>query len=940
MNKKLISVFTSLLIFFIAAAQLGPDINNPIPLDPNVRTGKLPNGLTYFIMKNAKPEHRAELRLAVNVGSMQENDNQQGLAHLTEHMAFNGTKHFAKNDLIDYIESIGSRFGADLNAYTSFDETVYMLQIPTDSPAIVDKGFEILEDWAHNQTQDPVEVDKERGVVIEEWRLGQGAQERMRRQYWPVLFKDSRYAVRLPIGKPDIVKNCSYETLRSFYRDWYRPENEAIIVVGDIDVDKTEQRIKDEFGQIPPSGPNARPVEKYPVPDTKGVMIAKATDKEATYTVLQLMYKQPKQKIKTVADLRMDMAQDLYNSMLGNRLKELQQQANPPFIAAGSRYSGLVRTKDAYTSYAVVKDSGVERGLEAIVTENERVKKYGFTAPELERAKKEMMKGIEKEYSERDKTESRDLVGELVYYYLEQEPDPGIEYEYNFDKKYLDGISLQDVNGLAKKWMTGDNNVVVIITAPQKDSATLPSDDKIRAVLNEAATKDIKPYEDKAMNMPLLAKTPTPGKITEEKENKKLGTTTWKLSNGVTVIIKPTDFKNDEIMFNSFSFGGTSLSDNKDYLTATHIASIYDNSGVGDFDKVSLEKWLAGKIIGVSPYINELQQGVRGQCSPEDQETMMQMIYLYFTKPNHNDADYKAYIEQMRGYLQNRNSSPEASLQDTISVTMGQYNYRTLPMNEGRLSEIDPARGYDIYKERFGDADGFTFVFVGNIDPAKFKPLVETYLGGLPSTKKKENFKDVGIRPPKGDLEKTVVKGIAPKSSVYMKLTGPFDYNYKNRNDLSLLMQLASIKLRETLREDMSGVYGIRASPTMRHYPKEEYEITIAFGCAPEKVDTLVQAAWVVIDKIKQNGCDDKDLQKLREMAIRERETNLKENRFWLNTLYNSAVDKENPEEMLTYVDYINSLKSDDFKRLANKYLTKENMAEFVLKPVSDGGSK
>jgi len=913
-------------------AQVSSDLNSPIPFDPNVRTGVLGNGMTYFIMKNAKPEHRAELRLAVNVGATQENDDQQGLAHFTEHMEFNGSKHFAKNDLVDYIESIGSKFGADLNAYTSFDETVYMLQIPTDSQTIVNKAFLILEDWAHGITEDSVEIDKERGVVVEEWRLGQGAGERMRRQYWPVLFQGSRYADRLPIGKKDIIEHASYETLRSFYRDWYRPENMAVIVIGDVDLDQMEAKVKSQFSGIERKS-NVRPVRSFDVPDTKGIAVAKATDKEAQGTAVELIYKAPKEVDKTLTDYRRDLMEELYNSMMTTRLKELTQQADAPFIYANAGYSGLVRTKDAYTSLAVVKDGGLEKGLDALVTENERVQRFGFTEGELDRAKKELMRSKEEEYNERDKTESRKLTYALVAHFLEKEPDPGITYEYNFTKQYLPGVKLSEINALAKKWIHNDN-VVAIINAPDKQGVVLPSDDKIKEIISAAAKKDIKPYEDKSTNVPLLAQKPTPGKVTEEKQDKEMGTTTWKLSNGVTVILKPTDFKNDEIMFNSFEFGGTSLYPDKDFMTASHIADIYDNSGVGDFDNVTLQKWLAGKIVGVSPYINDIQQGFTGSCSPDDAETMMQMIYLYFTKPNHNQADFKAYIEKQRANLQNRSTSPEATFQDTVRAVMGQYNYRVLPMTEARLPEIDPERGYQIYKERFSDADGFTFVFVGSIKPEVFKPLVETYLGGLPSVKKKETFKDLGITPPKGKVVRSVHKGVAPKSTVAIKLTGPFDYTYKDRNDLSLLTQLVAIKLREQLREEKSGVYGVGVRPATNHYPKKTYEITISFGCAPENVDSLVLTAWQEIDKIRKNGCEDKDLQKLRETALRQRETDLKENRFWLANLYADAVNNESPKQILGYVDYINSLKGEDFKHLANKYFGTDNVAQFVLYPV------
>ncbi len=931
--KKIVTVIVLLMTMFITGfAQSTTDLNAPLPINPNIRMGKLPNGMTYYIMRNTKPEHRAEFRLAVNVGSTQENDDQQGLAHFTEHMAFNGSAHFQKNDLVDYIESIGSKFGADLNAYTSFDETVYMLQVPTDSVQIIDKAFLIYEDWAHNLSFDPTEIDKERGVVTEEWRLGQGANERMRRQYWPTMFKDSRYAVRLPIGKKDILQNCKYETLSSFYHEWYRPENMAFIVIGDINVDEMEAKIKKQF-TFKNTNPT-RTLQSFPVPDTHGVIVSKATDKEATNTVIQILYKLPKEAVKTVGDFRKDLIADVYNTMLGARMRELTQQENPPFVFGNTSYSGLVRTKNAYRSFAVVKDGGIERGIETLVTENQRVKKYGFTTTELERIKKEMIRNVETQYNEKDKTDSKNFTRAIVANFLDAEPIPGIAYEYEFYKKQLPSITIEEVNALAKKWIHEDD-AMVVITGPEKGAATMPTDDKVKEILKNVMTKDIKPYEDKVSDSPLLANKPTAGKVVDVKETKEMGITTWKLSNGATIILKPTDFKNDEIIFTGFSMGGTSLVADKDYLNASECATIIDNGGIGSFDAVQLQKQLAGKVANVNPYIDDAKQGFTGHCAPSDMEMMFQLVYLYFTNLNKSKTDFQAYIEREKGLLQNRSSSPDAAFQDTIKVTMGQYNLRSNPMTEKQLAEINMDRVFEIFQERFADANGFTFTFVGNFKPETIKPMIELYIGGIPMKANKgvEKCKDLGLNPPKGKIEKTIRRGIEPKSSVSIKLTNKFVYNRKNRNDLNLLMRLVSIKLREQMREEKSGVYGVRATPSMSHYPTQSYELNFGWGCAPENVEILIKTMWEEIEKIKATGCNDKDMLKIKETALRERETYLKENRFWLGAINNSAFDGENILELNDYTAYVNGLKSDDFKRLANQYLTKENMAQFTLIP-------
>jgi zinc protease len=620
--KRLLSFL--LLLSVTVCVQAQGDLQKPLPVDPKIRMGVLPNGMKYYIRYNAKPEKRAELRLAVNVGSTAENDDQQGLAHFTEHMAFNGSKNFKKNELVDYLESVGTKFGPHLNAYTSFDETVYMIQIPTDKEDILNKGFQILEDWSHNLSFDSVEIDKERGVVTEEWRLGQGANERMRRTYWPVLFKDSRYAERLPIGKKDILQNCKYETLRSFYRDWYRPDLMAVMAVGDFDVDKIEALIKKEFSTVP-TKQNPRPLKVWEVPDHKQFDVSVATDKEATNTVIQLMYMLPVEKARTEGDYRKMLMRQLYNGMMNQRLEELRKKADAPFVGAYSGYDDLVRNKNAYFSYAMVKEDGIEKGLTAVVTENERVKRFGFTATELDRQKQELMRNMEKAYNERDKSESRNFVNEYVGNFLREETIPGIEFEFGMYKKYMAGITAEEINKMAGQWMANPDNAALIITGPEKAGVTYPSADALKQMVATARLADIKPYEDKVINKPLVDKVPAAGKVVEEKEIKEVGVTVWKLSNGATVYLKTTDFKNDEILFTCNSMGGTSLYPDSNYLSADFSNAIIEESGLGEFDQTSLEKLLQGKIAEVHTSIDDYTEGLNGSCSPRDMETFFQM---------------------------------------------------------------------------------------------------------------------------------------------------------------------------------------------------------------------------------------------------------------------------------------------------------------------------
>lgn len=926
------SIFLFLLLAFYGMSYGQLELNTPLPMDPAVRTGTLPNGMKYYVRQNSKPEKRAEFRLAVNAGSTSENDDQQGLAHLLEHMAFNGTKKFKKNELIDYLESVGTKFGAHLNAYTSFDETVYMIQLPTDKKEIVDKGLEILEEWAQNLAFDSLEIEKERGVVVEEWRIGQGADERMRRAYWPVIFKDSRYAVRLPIGKKEIIENCSQKVIRDFYYDWYRPDLMSIIAVGDFDPAQMEAQIKEQFSKIP-AKKNARPLVSYDVPDNKDLLVATAKDKEARFSLVQLYYKQPKEVYTTVADYRRSIAQQLFSAMMSARMNELQRQADAPFMFSSSGFGRMVRPKYIYSSVAACKEDGIERALQTLAAENERVRRFGFVSSELKRQKEEMMSRMEKAFSEKDKTESRDFAREYVSHYLNAEPMPGIEFERAVYQKYLDGITLEEVNAFAQKWITDGQNCIAIITAPDKETTAMPGEEKIRSIIKGMRQLELKPYEDKVISKPLIAEELKGAKVTSTNRIEEYDITEWRLSNGVKVVVKPTDFKNDEILFTSYSWGGWSLYPEKDYWSAASSDEIVDESGVGDFDATALEKLLTGKILSLSPYVSELQQGFTGSCSPRDLETLLQLTYKYFTDPRTDKDAFQSYMERQKGVLQNKAADPQSTFMDTVSYVMSGYNYRNRPRTVEMLKEIDHERAIQIYKERFSDASGFTFFFVGNFKMDELKAMVEKYLGSLPALNKRERWQDIGAEYPKGKVERVVRKGVEPKSTVMMRFNTPFEYNRKNRNEVSALSKLLNIRLREVLREDKSGVYGVSCFSQSKHYPNENLETMIFFSCSPDNVDMLVSAALDVINEVKTTLCDEKNLTKIKETAIRERETNFKENQFWLNAISASAQNGEDIMELKGYNGWIQSLTTKDLKEFANKYLQTDNYAKFVLRP-------
>jgi len=904
-----------------------------IPVDPDIRIGTLPNGMKYYIRKNAKPENRAELRLAVNAGAMQEDEDQQGLAHFVEHMAFNGTKNFKKSELVDYLESIGTRFGPDLNAYTSFDETVYMLQARTDDQELLGKGLTILQDWASGVTFDHEEIDKERGVVVSEWRSRLSPSERMMNSWLPVMYKDSRYAQRLPIGKPEIIKNADYETVKRFYKDWYRPELMAVVVVGDFDLDAMEQEVKTRFTPITNDRP-MREKESRAVPDHKETLVSICTDKEASFTNVQLLYKHDHVNVEDMKAYRGNIVRRLYNSILSARLDEIASKPNPPFNFAYTGYSSDVGTLDTYSSYAMAPEGGALRCLEVILEENERVLRHGFTQSELERQKIEVMKGMERALKEKDKTESRRFAMRYVYNYLDNNPIPSIDDEVKFYKEFLPTITLEEVNSLAAKWITPENRVVVV-TGPEKEGAAMPTEAEVYAALDNVSKKNIEAYVDEVSDEPLLAKIPTPAPAKAEKVIEEVDVTELILANGVRVILKQTDFKNDEVNMSAYSKGGHSLYSDADYKHANSAASIVKEAGLGNFDNTQLQKKLTGKKVRVSPFISELYEGFRGNASPDDLETMMQMIYLYFTAPREDPDVLQSYITKQKSIYSNLLSNPQYYFFDQVGrILSSNHPRRGFPTGEIMDAvQLEPAM--KIYKDRFADAGDFTFFFVGNFDMDNMKKLANTYLANLPTTGRKETWKDIGIKKPQGKVEKKLVKGEAPKALVNMTFHGDFEWTGQNRYDFYSMLAVLRIKMRESMREDKGGVYGVRVSGNVDQFPSKEYSITISFNADPPMLEELIATALLDIENAKKNGAEEKDLTKVKETQRQGRIKDLKENRFWMRQLETYYKNGSDPAKltMENYETYVNALNSDAIKAAANKYFDMNSFVSIVMVP-------
>ena len=908
----------------VAAAAPDP----PLPLDARVRTGKLANGLTYYVMQHKKPEHRAQIWLAVNAGSVLEDDDQRGLAHFVEHMAFNGTTHFPKQALVDMLEKSGVAFGADLNAYTSFDETVYTLTVPTDQGDLLNRAIGVLRDWSDSVTFDPAEVEKERGVVLEEWRLGRGAGMRLFDKEAPVLFHGSKYADRITIGKPEIIRGAPRDALVRFYKDWYRPDLMAVIAVGDFSADDVEAKIKDQFASLKPSAtPRARPA--VPVPPHAEQLVSIETDPEATTTAVSVISEMPHRPTASAGDYRRILSEQLYNAMLNARLDEIRRKPDAPFLYAGSRSGSFVRTADAFTQVATVKEGAVREGLGAVEQEMLRVERHGFVASELDRAKRDVLREFEQSVKQHDTEDGRAFAREIVRNFLQQEAMPGPEAELALAQQLLPTITLDELNQLGKSLDTGSR--VVTVTGPA--TMTKPTEADLVATIKDVAARDIAPYDDAAPSAPLMAASPAPGRVVSTRTIPELGVTEWTLNNGVRVVVKPTDFKNDEVRMTAFAPGGTSLASDADYDSAKFASTVVAQGGIGPFDETALRKALAGKVVSVSAYIGELEEGVYGSGSPSDLESMFQLIHLSFTAPRKDANAFEAWRAREVETAKNRRLSPETSFYEDLSLFSTQNHRRRQPTTPESLAKVDLDKAVAFYKERFADASGFTFVFVGNLDLDRTKTLAETYLGSLPSTNRKETWKDVNVTRPRGVAKKAIAKGSEPKSRVVLTFHGKEKWSRDTENDMRMLGEVLRIRLREVLREDMGGVYGVSASGSVTRRPKQEYSFGVSFSCAPENIDKLEKAVFDEIKAIQANGIGDDYLQKVKELRRRAHETNLRDNGYWLRELGGAYTYGDDPKLMLDFDAMVDKVTSDEVKRAAKKYLASTQYILGELRP-------
>lgn len=853
-----------------------------VPVDPRITVGTLPNGLRYYLRANNQPQRRAELRLVVNAGSILEDDDQRGLAHFVEHMCFNGTRHFPKQDVVAFLQSTGMRFGAHINANTSFDQTVYQLQIPTDSPAVIDRSFLILEDWAHAVSFEPDEIDKERGVILEEWRTGLGAGARMLDVQLPVLLQDSRYAARLPIGKPDTIRSFPYDRLKKFYTDWYRPDLMAVIAVGDFDVANVESLIRSHFGSIP-AAVSPRPRLNYDVPDHPGTRYTVATDPEATSTIVTVSSVMAARDQTTLGAYRQQTVERVFSGLLSSRFAEIAQKPDAPFLDADTNRGLFVTTAEATTLSALVPDGGVEKGLAALFTEASRVAQFGFTQTELDRFRLNYMQTFAQLASSNDEHTSQSLADEFIRNFMQQEPIPGIAYENGLVQRFLPEITLADINSLAREWIP-DRNRVVAVSAPKKAGVAVPDEAKLAAVIKGAGGGALTAYVDAVSAKPLLEAEPKPGTVTNT-ATKATGITEWTLSNGVRVVLQPTTFKQDEILFRAFSPGGTSLASDQDFVAAETASQIVAEGGLGTLSAIDLSKKLAGKVAAVRPDIGEMYEGLSGRALRRDLDTMFQLIYLRFTQPRGDAETFRATTGQLTAALANRQAQPDAVFEDALNAAVTQNHLRSRPLSPELVAQMNLDKSLSFYKDRFADASDFTFVFVGSFDLPTIKPLVERYLASLPALHRKEAGRDVGIRPPTSVVEKEITKGNTPKSEVGVVFTGPFQNNQRNRVIVRAMANTLGGNLQRVLREDLGGTYGVSVVPEFTKRPHEEYQVTITFACDPARTQDLVKALFRVVDDLKTNGPGVGQVGDVQSALRRDLETDSRENGYVLSQL-------------------------------------------------------
>ena len=897
----------------------------PLPFDQNVRRGKLENGLTYYIRHNEKPAQRANFYIAQKVGSILEEDDQQGLAHFLEHMAFNGTKNFPGKALLNYMEHNGVKFGENVNAWTSIEQTVYMLtNVPTTNPGLVDSCILILHDWSSFISLDGEEIDKERGVILEEMRQGQGAQMRMYQKMLPEIYPNSPYGHRLPIGTEEVVTGFDHEALRAYYHKWYRPDLQGIIIIGDVDVNEVENHLKTIFEDIPaPVNPAER--TRFEVADNAEPIVSIATDREETHYNISVYYKHdvvPNEEKGDISYWIKGYIDDLISTMFNNRMEELTQKANPPFIFGYGYYGTFFvsDTKDAWTTMAYAKDKdGIDEALSALVAESKRMQQYGFTESEFERAKADLMRRIESQYDERDKQETNRYFYPILNHFLTNEPLMGIENEYMLLSQILPNLPVEAINMYAQE-MIREDNIVITLTAPEKEDEKLPSKDELLALFNKAKEVEVEAYKETVSNEPLIATLPVKGAIDTKKHDNTFDATILTLKNGVKVIYKPTKFKDDEILMNAFSFGGYSVMDQSDPYTLQEINELATLGGVGNFSAIDLPKVLAGKKASVYPSVSSITEGISGNCSVKDLETMLQLTYLYFNSLRSDEDAFHSYITRTKAMVANMEADPNTAFRDNLIFAMYDNHPLVKRMKAEDYDKVDYAKALKLFADRFKDANNFVFTFVGNIDPETFEPMIEQYIGALKTKNNKETWTTNVPTITDKDVTSHYTKAMEnPMVTCYMVYNGDIEYSLENQLKMQVLSDVMDIVYTEKIREDEGGTYGVGVQGNVSLRPKESFMFLIGFQTNKEMYEKLMGIAIAELQNVANQGPRPEDLKKVKEFLVKKHSEDLESNRYWMSCITTQERDGYNP--MANYEAIVNGITADDVANMAKAVL-------------------
>ena len=915
----------------------------PIPVDPAVRIGHLDNGLTYYIRHNEKPENRVEFYIAQKVGSIQEEPRQRGLAHFLEHMAFNGTKNFPGNEkgkgIVDWCESHAIKFGTNLNAYTSVDETVYNISnVPTDNTAVLDSCLLILHDWSNYVLLEDEEIDKERGVIREEWRSRNSGLLRVYTDAQETMYPGSKYADCMPIGNIDVVNNFPYQDLRDYYNLWYHPDLQGIIIVGDINVDEMEGKVKALFSEIPKATGKPERIY-YPVSDNDAPIIYIGNDKEVSTPNVQIFFKHDattNEEKESMAYLLQTYMLSMASSMLDERFEEMTQQANPPFNGAGSDYGDyfLSKTKEAFNVTVITKADGIETGLQAALTEIERMKRFGFTASEYERARANYLQRLESAYKERNNTQNANFVNEYVQHFLNNEPIPGIEQEYSIMQQIAPNIPVEAINALVQQQLIPDNNRVVFIAVPESAVDKCPTKEQVLNMLNGMSQLQVEAYVDNVSDEPLVSDIPATGKIVKE-ETGMYGSTKLTLNNGVQVYIKKTDFKEDEIRMRAVSPGGTTQFDDKDKLEMEVLDDLGSIGGLGNFSQTELTKQLAGKKVTLSASVTSQRETLGGNSSPKDFETMLQLVYLRFLQPRMDADAFESYKTRMKAQLENAKANPLSTINDTISIAMYGHHPRIVMMQPEMVDQINYQRGLDMFADRFADASDFTFFFVGNIDVDAMKPLIAQYLGALPDKQRKEAAIDRKLDILPGTRIKEYAKEMqTPMATTIMVYSGKESYNLRNNVLMDFLTQALDMVFTDEVREKEGGTYGVNSYGSLNKYPHEEAMMQIVYQTDPTKKEKLNTLIDELVKKMAAEGPSAEQMQKVRDYMVKQYNDNQKENSYWISSLdeyYYTGIDFN-----ADYLNIVNSVTAADVKAFATDLIQQGNKVTVVLTTIDN----